>query len=88
MPIMPLIPYLAAGICLGLLYFCGLWWNAHLLATPGSMRMAFAVMAGRFAMLGGALALASVRGAGPLLAVAFGILVARAMVMRQMQVAT
>jgi F1F0 ATPase subunit 2 len=88
MPIMPLIPYLAVGICLGLLYFGGLWWNAHLLAAPGGTRMAFAVMAGRFAMLGGALALASWRGAGPLLAMAFGILVARAVVMRQVRAAT
>ena len=79
------VPYLAAGLCLGLLYFGGLWWNAHLMARPGSMRMALSVMAARFAMLGGALAMASWQGARPLLAMAFGIMVARFLVMRRVR---
>jgi len=80
--------YLAAGICLGLLYFGGLWWNAQLLAKPGSLPLAIAVMAGRFAILGGALVFASLQGARPLLASALGILVARLLVMRKIRGAT
>jgi F1F0 ATPase subunit 2 len=76
---------LPAGICLGLLYFGGLWWNVHLLAKPGRMRVALAVMAARFAMLGGALALAAWQGAQPLLGMAAGILVARFLVMHQVR---
>jgi F1F0 ATPase subunit 2 len=79
---------LTAGLCLGLLYFGGLWWNAHLLAEPGRMRVALAVMAGRFAMLGGALALAAWQGAQPLLAMAAGILVARFLVMHRVRAVT
>ena len=78
---------LLAGICLGLLYFSGLWWNAQLLAEPGRMRMAIAIMATRFALLSGALALAAVQGARPLLAMAAGILVARVLVMHRVRAA-
>ncbi len=83
-----MIIILPAGICLGLLYFGGLWWNAHLLAQPGRMRAAIAIMIARFAMLGGALALAACQGARPLLAMALGILIARFLVMRHVRQAT
>ena len=79
---------LAAGICLGLLYFGGLWWNARLLAEPGRVRLAITIIATRFAMLGGALALAALHGARPLLAMAAGILVARMLVMHRVRAAT
>jgi F1F0 ATPase subunit 2 len=79
---------LAAGLCLGLLYFGGLWWNVHLLAEPGGMRVALAVMAARFAVLGGALALAAWQGAQPLLGMAAGILMARFLAMHQVREAT
>jgi F1F0 ATPase subunit 2 len=76
------------GLALGLLYFGGLWWNAHLLAQPGRMRMALAIMTARFAMLGGALSLAAGQGARPLLTMACGVLLARCLVMHRLRVAT
>lgn len=82
------LAYLPAGICLGLMYFGGLWWNAHLLAGPGRLRMAIAVMAARFTVLVGALTLAACQGARPLLAMAAGILVARFLVMHRLREAT
>jgi F1F0 ATPase subunit 2 len=80
-----ILPYVAAGICLGLLYFGALWWNAHLLAKSAGMPKAVAVMAVRFAMLSSALVLAGRQGAQPLLAMAFGILLARVVVMRRVR---
>ena len=82
------LAYLPAGICLGMLYFGGLWWNAHLMVEPGRVRTAIAVMAARFAMLGGALSFAACQGAWPLLAMAAGILVARFLVMHRVREAT
>ncbi len=84
---MTLFLNLLAGICLGLLYFGGLWWNAQLLAEPGRMRMAIAIMVTRFALLTVALVLAAVQGARPLLAMAAGILVARVLVMHRVRAA-
>jgi len=79
-PVLPLC--LAAGMLLGLLYFAGLWWNVCLLARgAGPGRMAL-VMAGRFLLLAGALALASRAGAPALLALAAGVLLARQMALR------
>lgn len=77
--------HLAAGIGLGVLYFSSLWWNARLFARGGGLSMTFALMAGRFALLGGALMLVSLEGAGPLLMTALGILVARFAVMRRVR---
>jgi len=74
--------HLAAGIGLGVLYFGSLWWSARLFAHAGRLRTTFALMAGRFALLGGALMLVSLEGAGPLLMTALGIFVARFGVMR------
>jgi F1F0 ATPase subunit 2 len=79
---------LTLGLCLGALYFVGLWWNAQLLVNPGSLRVALAVMAARFTLLGGALAVAAWQGARPLLAMAAGILVARFLVMHRLRAAT
>jgi F1F0 ATPase subunit 2 len=76
------------GLALGLLYFGGLWWNAHLLAESGRMRIALALMTARFATLGGALAFAAGQGARPLLAMACGVLVARCLVMYGLREAT
>lgn len=74
--------HLAAGIALGVLYLGSLWWSARLFAHAGRLRTTFALMAGRFALLGGALMLVSLEGAGPLLMMALGIFVARFGVMR------
>ncbi len=80
--------HLAAGIGLGVLYFGSLWWSARLFAHAGRLRTTFALMAARFALLGGALALVSLEGALPLLMTALGILVARFAVMRRVRQAT
>ncbi|MEJ0047673.1 MAG: ATP synthase subunit I [Rhodospirillales bacterium] len=58
--------------------------SARLLASGGRARTAVALMAGRFAVLGGVLTLASLRGAAPLLAVTLGVLLARAAVLRSL----
>lgn len=77
--------HLAAGIGLGVLYFGSLWWSARRFADAGRLRATVALMAGRFALLGGALMLVSLEGAGPLLMTALGILVARFAVMRRVR---
>ena len=51
------------------------------------MRTAIAIMVTRFAVLAGALALAAVQGARPLLAMAAGILVARILVVHRVRAA-
>jgi F1F0 ATPase subunit 2 len=86
--ILSLIGYLAAGIALGTLYFRGLWWNARLFAGSSHLPAGFAFMIGRFVLLAGFLTLASLEGALPLLAMALGILVARAGVMRRVKSAS
>jgi F1F0 ATPase subunit 2 len=79
-----LATYFAAGILLGLLYFGGLWWNARLFAAGGHATTSILLLAGRVALLGGLLTLASLQGAGPLLAMALGVLIARALAMRRL----
>jgi F1F0 ATPase subunit 2 len=83
--VLSLIAYLAAGIALGMLYFRGLWWNARLFAGSRHLSAGIAFMIGRFMLLAGCLTLASLEGAPPLLAMALGILFARAGVMRRMR---
>jgi F1F0 ATPase subunit 2 len=78
-----LTAHLAAGIGLGVLYFRGLWWNVRLFAMADHLPASIALMVGRIALLGGLLALASLEGALPLLAMTLGVLVARALVMRR-----
>ncbi len=80
-----LAAHLAAGIGLGALYFQALWWNTQRFAAGGRVTTAAALTIGRFALLGGVLFLASQEGALPLLAMALGILVARAGVMRRVR---
>lgn len=80
-----LILHLAVGFGFGLLYFRGVWWNAQLFAAGGRVTMTIALTLGRFALLGGLLAMASLEGAPPLLAMTLGVLIARPMVMRRVQ---
>ncbi len=79
-----LAAYFAGGILLGLIYFRGLWWNARLFTADGHARTAILLMVGRVALLGGLLTLASLEGAGPLLVMALGVLIARFIVMRRL----
>jgi len=82
--VLNLSAHLIAGILLGLVYFRGLWWNARLFTAGGHARTAILLMVGRIALLGGLLTLASLEGAGPLLVMALGVLIARAVVMRRL----
>ena len=77
--------HLGAGIVLGILYFRAVWWNARLFAMGGHATTAVAVVIGRFVLLGGLLTLASMEGALPLMAMAFGMLVVRFAVMRRVR---
>ena len=64
------------------LYFLALWRSARLFVGGGSALAAIALALGRFVLLGGALTLASFEGAR-LLALAVGVLIARAAVVRR-----
>ena len=79
--------HLAGGIALGALYFGGLWWHARQFGQGGRIGALLAGSAARFVLLGGALWAASLEGAMPLLATALGVLLARAVVMRQARMA-
>jgi F1F0 ATPase subunit 2 len=74
--------HLAVGTALGVLYFRALWWNVGRLGGDGRVTTTIALTIGRFVLLGGLLALASLEGALPLLMMALGVLIGRAIVMR------
>ncbi|MGD0635850.1 MAG: ATP synthase subunit I [Beijerinckiaceae bacterium] len=78
-----LVAYFAAGVGLGAVYFNAIWWNARLFARSGLGVAAIALVIGRFVLLGGALVLASLQGAAPLLAMALGVLAIRPVIMRR-----
>ncbi len=83
-----LAAHLAAGIVLGIFYFHALWWIARLFALGGRATTTVALMIGRFALLGGLLALASLEGALPLLVMVLGVFIARSAVMCRVGEAT
>lgn len=76
---------LALGLVAGWLYFRSVWWHARLLSgsRPGAMMLV--LLLGRFTILAGLLALASLAGALPLLMTALGVLIARGLVMRRIR---
>lgn len=74
--------YLSAGVVAGVLFFRGLWWNARLLVSGGSVATLMFLLIGRFALLGGLLTLAALHGAGPLLDGSLGVFVGRFFVLR------
>jgi F1F0 ATPase subunit 2 len=74
--------HLSAGIAVGHVYFWSLWWNVRRFTDRGGAARTIALQTGRFAVLGSLLTLASQEGALPLLAMALGVLIARAAVMR------
>jgi F1F0 ATPase subunit 2 len=84
---MNLMVYFAAGTVLGILYFGALWWNARLFAAGGRARTIVLATIGRFALLGGLLALASQEGAMPLLLMALGVFAGRFMIMSKVRAA-
>ncbi len=77
-----LAAWLIAGLAVGALYFASIWWSARQFADGGRVAMTIAVSLLRLAGLGGLLMLASFHGAGPLLAMALGVVLARFAVMR------
>jgi N-ATPase, AtpR subunit len=77
--------YLIAGVGVGVLYFWSLHENTRLFAAGVGMSTAIMFMIGRFVLLAGILVFASREGAFPLLAMALGVLVARAAVLRRVR---
>ena len=73
---------LILGIALGMLNFHVLWWDARRLASGHRVGTVVMSMICRVLLLGGALTLASLEGALPLLTLAAGILTARSVVLR------
>ena len=82
-----IVLWCCAGIAGGIAYFSGLWWNAWLFAQGARTGTTILLMAGRFALLGGLLTLASLQGAAPLLAMALGVMIGRFVVMRTVRTA-
>lgn len=80
-----LLGWLAAGGLGGALYFYAVWRNARALKGGGRLASVMAQAFGRFALMALLLALAATRGAGPLLATAGGVFIARAVVMRRLK---
>ncbi|HVJ41035.1 MAG TPA: ATP synthase subunit I [Dongiaceae bacterium] len=75
---------LIAGIALGLLHFSALWWNCRSFAE-GRIGFALLVQLARFAILILAFVGLAKLGAGPLLAAALGLLLARGVVRRRVE---
>ena len=89
LPALPILLALAAhllvGVLLGLVYFSALWWNVQLMGSRGRKAAAIGLMLGRLALMIGLLGLASRDGALPLLLMALGVLIGRAIVMRRLR---
>lgn len=81
-----LVGCLALGLAVGALYFAAMWRSAQLFAGGGRTMAAVTLVVGRFAaivlVLGG---VATRGGAGPLLATALGIVVARWVAVRRVR---
>ncbi|MDB5998659.1 MAG: hypothetical protein JWP52_358 [Rhizobacter sp.] len=80
-----LAAHFAAGSCIGLVYFNGLWWTTRRLFDETSIVAVALLLVGRFAVLAALLTLASFEGAMPLLALATGVCVARVIVVRRVR---
>ena len=74
--------YGTAGVVAGTLYFLCVWWNARLHATRGGAWITILALLGLILVLACVLTLAARQGAAPLLAMAFGVFIARFAVMR------
>ena len=83
--LLALAAYLLVGVLLGLVYFSALWWNVQLMGRRGRKAAAIGLMLGRLALMIGLLGLASRDGALPLLLMALGVLIGRAIVMRRLR---
>jgi F1F0 ATPase subunit 2 len=83
--ILALAIHLVAGTALGMLYFRGLRSNVRRLTADERLITTIGLMIGRFVLLGVLLTLASLEGALPLLVMALGVLVGRAIFMRSVR---
>jgi F1F0 ATPase subunit 2 len=83
--IVTLAGLLGLGFLLGLVFFGALWWITHQLLSDGGVLLVLACHLGRFVLLGGALVWAARQGIWPLLAMACGITLARAVTLRQIR---
>lgn len=78
-----LFPWLAGGVVLGLAYFALIRHSAALILAPdGGPWLALGLGLARLGGLAAVLGLAAMQGAGPLLAVALGVMAGRLAVMR------
>ena len=80
-----LVAWVLAGIGVGTAYFTSIWWSAGQFSEGGRITVTLALALLRMIVLGGLLALASFHGAGPLLAMALGVVLARFAVMRRLR---
>ncbi|MCE7027739.1 ATP synthase subunit I [Jiella avicenniae] len=76
---------LLAGVALGLAHFGALWRQAQALAGKVRPSRAAAEVLARFAVLVAGFVAASLLGAGPLLALALGVMIGRWLVMRRVE---
>ncbi len=79
------LAWLIVGVAAGAGYFASIWWSARQFADGRSISLTLAFALLRLLLLGGLLTLASLQGAGPLLATALGVVVARFGVMRRLR---
>lgn len=74
--------YVAVGAVGGGLFFRALWWNTRVIVGGGEVSKVVALALGRYFLIGGLLALATFKGAAPLLATAVGVFIGRFLVLR------
>ncbi|MCQ0989345.1 N-ATPase subunit AtpR [Jiella marina] len=85
-PLVLALPFcLLSGVLLGVRHFGALWRQAQALATGDRPKRAAGLAVLRFLGLAGSLVAASLFGALPLLALAFGVLIGRSVVMRRVE---
>lgn len=77
------VPYLAAGTVLGMLYFRSLAWIVSRLTGDGRVAITIALMILRFIVLGGVLTLVSFAGSLHLLVMTIGVFIGRSVVVRR-----
>jgi len=83
--LIPVFVHAIGGIVLGVIYFGAGWRSAVELAKGASAAKIAALTVFRFAALAGVLFLVSLEGAVPLLVTAFGVLVARFLIVRRVK---
>jgi hypothetical protein len=80
-----LVPWLLAGVALGAVYMYLIARTVAAIGPPASNRVAALWLLVRFALAASVLALAAMQGAGPLLAVLLGFLLARSVATRRVR---